>query len=127
MIPLPVLQPEQPQAAAAPKPCCAQAGVGELGWTCPMHPQVIRSQPGVCDLCGMPLEPVGQEAGAAADQARERLRLAICTVLGLVLLVIAAFVSAEFGPTWSPVTFYLALFVILLVRPQGLLGKKPEL
>ena len=89
MIPLPVLQPEQPQAAAAPKPCCAQAGVGELGWTCPMHPQVIRSQPGVCDLCGMPLEPVGQEAGAAADQARERLRLAICTVLGLVLLVIA--------------------------------------
>ena len=45
----------------------------------------------------------------------------------LVLSVIAAFVSAEFGPTWSPVTFYLALFVILLVRPQGLLGKKPEL
>jgi len=45
----------------------------------------------------------------------------------LVLSVIAAFVSSEFGPTWSPVTFYLALFVILLVRPQGLLGKKPEL
>ena len=44
----------------------------------------------------------------------------------LALSVIAAFVSAEFGPTWSPVTFYLALFVILLVRPQGLLGKKPE-
>lgn len=44
----------------------------------------------------------------------------------LLLSVIAAFVSAEFGPTWSPVTFYLALFVILLVRPQGLLGKKPE-
>jgi branched-chain amino acid transport system permease protein len=44
----------------------------------------------------------------------------------LALSVIAAFVSAEFGPTWSPVTFYLALFLILLVRPQGLLGKKPE-
>jgi branched-chain amino acid transport system permease protein len=44
----------------------------------------------------------------------------------LALSVIAAFVSAEFGPTWSPVTFYLALFVILLFRPQGLLGKKPE-
>jgi branched-chain amino acid transport system permease protein len=44
----------------------------------------------------------------------------------LALSVIAAFVSAQFGPTWSPVTFYLALFVILLVRPQGLLGKKPE-
>ena len=45
----------------------------------------------------------------------------------LSLSVVAAFVSAKFGPTWSPVTFYLALFVILLVRPQGLLGKKPEL
>jgi branched-chain amino acid transport system permease protein len=45
----------------------------------------------------------------------------------LALSVIAAFVSASYGPTWSPVTFYLALFVILLVRPQGLLGKKPEL
>jgi branched-chain amino acid transport system permease protein len=45
----------------------------------------------------------------------------------LVLSVVAAFVAAEFGPTWSPVTFYLALFLILLFRPQGLLGKKPEL
>lgn len=45
----------------------------------------------------------------------------------LVLSVVAAFVSTYFGPTWSPATFYLALFVILLVRPQGLLGKKPEL
>jgi branched-chain amino acid transport system permease protein len=48
-------------------------------------------------------------------------------VVGAVLLaVIAAFVSAEFGPTWSPLTFYLSLFVILLIRPQGLFGKKTE-
>jgi branched-chain amino acid transport system permease protein len=45
----------------------------------------------------------------------------------LSLSVIAAFVSSTYGPTWSPVTFYLALFVILLFRPQGLMGKKPEL
>jgi branched-chain amino acid transport system permease protein len=44
----------------------------------------------------------------------------------LALSVIAAFVSSIYGPTWSPVTFYLALFLILLLRPQGLLGKKPE-
>ncbi|MGH6947844.1 MAG: branched-chain amino acid ABC transporter permease [Kiloniellales bacterium] len=43
------------------------------------------------------------------------------------LSVVAAFVSSHYGPTWSPVTFYLALFLILLVRPQGLLGKKPEM
>jgi branched-chain amino acid transport system permease protein len=45
----------------------------------------------------------------------------------LVLSVVAAYVSSFNGPTWSPVTFYLALFLILLVRPQGLLGKRPEL
>ncbi len=26
-------------------------------WTCPMHPEIIRAQPGVCPLCGMALEP----------------------------------------------------------------------
>lgn len=45
----------------------------------------------------------------------------------LVLSVAAGFASHFFGPTWSPVTFYLALFAILLFRPQGLLGKRPEL
>jgi branched-chain amino acid transport system permease protein len=45
----------------------------------------------------------------------------------VVLSVIAAFVSSQFGPVWSPVTFYLALFAVLLFRPQGLLGKKPEM
>jgi branched-chain amino acid transport system permease protein len=42
------------------------------------------------------------------------------------LAVIAAFVSFYLGPTWAPITFYLALFLILLFRPQGLLGKKVE-
>ena len=43
-----------------------------------------------------------------------------------VLSVIAAFVGTYFGSTWSTLTFFLALFVILLVRPQGLFGDKIE-
>src|SRR5689334_15273730 len=27
-------------------------------FTCPMHPEVIRDQPGFCPICGMALEPV---------------------------------------------------------------------
>lgn len=42
------------------------------------------------------------------------------------LAVIASFVSFYLGPTWAPMTFYLALFLILLFRPQGLLGKKAD-
>lgn len=41
----------------------------------------------------------------------------------ITLAVAAAFVTDIFGPTWSPVTFFLALFLVLMVRPQGLYGK----
>ncbi|HSO50837.1 MAG TPA: branched-chain amino acid ABC transporter permease [Acidimicrobiia bacterium] len=50
---------------------------------------------------------------------------AVIGALGLA--VASAFVSDSFGPTWSPITFYLALFLILLVRPQGLYGTKLRL
>ncbi|CAN7690842.1 branched-chain amino acid ABC transporter permease [Phyllobacterium sp. LjRoot231] len=43
------------------------------------------------------------------------------------LSIIAAFVGTWVGSTWSTMTFFLALFVILLIRPQGLFGDKPEL
>jgi branched-chain amino acid transport system permease protein len=38
------------------------------------------------------------------------------------LAVVASYVTFYFGPSWAPITFYLALFLILLFRPQGLLG-----
>lgn len=40
------------------------------------------------------------------------------------LSIVAAFVGNLVGPVWSTITFFLALFLILLVRPQGLFGKK---
>ncbi len=48
-------------------------------------------------------------------------------VVGAFMLAVAsAFVSSFFGPTWSPITFYLALFLILLIRPGGLFGESTE-
>jgi len=88
---LDVIQPEPvpPAAPAAARPCCARADVGEFGWACPMHPQVTSSAAGACSLCGMPLEPVGQNAGAAQARSRDLRRLAIAAVLGVALLVVA--------------------------------------
>ena len=43
------------------------------------------------------------------------------------LSIVAAFVGAWIGSTWSTMTFFLALFLVLLFRPQGLFGEKPEL
>jgi branched-chain amino acid transport system permease protein len=42
----------------------------------------------------------------------------------LVLAVMSSFVSDVIGAVWAPITFFGALFVILIVRPQGLFGKK---
>jgi branched-chain amino acid transport system permease protein len=53
--------------------------------------------------------------------------LAGAVVGSLLLAVLAALVSNWLGATWSPLTFYLALFAILLVRPQGLFGEKEAL
>ncbi|MGH8910971.1 MAG: branched-chain amino acid ABC transporter permease [Acidimicrobiia bacterium] len=50
--------------------------------------------------------------------------LAGAVVGSLLLAVLSALVSGWLGATWSPMTFYLALFAILLVRPQGLFGEK---
>jgi branched-chain amino acid transport system permease protein len=40
------------------------------------------------------------------------------------LSIVAAFIGHIVGPVWSTITFFLALFVILLIRPQGLFGRR---
>ena len=42
-----------PKEEAAPPPP-APAGAE---WTCPMHPEIVRQEPGSCPICGMALEP----------------------------------------------------------------------
>ncbi|HXP31558.1 MAG TPA: heavy metal translocating P-type ATPase [Stellaceae bacterium] len=49
--------------SASPK-APAESGIV---WTCPMHPEVRRAEPGACPLCGMALEPVTPTAQQAAN------------------------------------------------------------
>lgn len=42
----------------------------------------------------------------------------------VIMLVIQDVVAVVWSPTWGQTTFYLVLIVILLLRPQGLLGRK---
>src|ERR1700722_7644393 len=50
-----------PTAKPAPGvPSAASAAVAQDAiYTCPMHPQIRRDQPGSCPICGMALEPAG--------------------------------------------------------------------
>jgi Cu+-exporting ATPase len=41
-------------------------------YTCPMHPEVIRQEPGSCPICGMALEPRTVSAAAADDNPELR-------------------------------------------------------
>src|SRR5215472_14140272 len=45
----------------------AAAAAGEVLWTCPMHPQIVRKEPGNCPICGMALEQMTPTAGEAAN------------------------------------------------------------
>ncbi|MGI4879951.1 MAG: heavy metal translocating P-type ATPase [Janthinobacterium lividum] len=40
------------------EPLPAVAATPGAIWTCPMHPEIRRDQPGTCPICGMALEPV---------------------------------------------------------------------
>ena len=76
------------------------------------------------------LEWVPEEQGGAdmGHRAAGILTEEMGTVLAaFILSIIAAFVGTYFGATWSTLTFFVALFVVLLVRPQGLFGEKPEM
>ena len=44
----------------------------------------------------------------------------------LILSVVSSLVGAYYSPAWSTMVFFLALFVILLFRPQGLFGVRVD-
>src|SRR5947208_13878580 len=45
----------------------AAPNAGKGLWTCPMHPQIVREEPGSCPICGMALEPMTPAAGDPAN------------------------------------------------------------
>jgi P-type Cu+ transporter len=68
----------------------APAGAGD--YTCPMHPEVVRSEPGTCPRCGMALEPAVPAAGETQENPELRdmsRRFWIAVAFTAPLLVIA--------------------------------------
>lgn len=59
-------------------------------WTCPMHPEIRRSKPGGCPICGMALEPLIVTADAGpSDEFRDMTRrFWIGVLLSLPILVL---------------------------------------
>jgi Cu+-exporting ATPase len=61
-------------------------------YTCPMHPEIRRDQPGHCPICGMTLEPViatGEPQEGDSEAKDMALRFWIATVLTLPVFLLA--------------------------------------
>jgi Cu+-exporting ATPase len=88
------LQPKPNPAAnsgvSAPAPAKAPA-VAE--YTCPMHPEVVRSAPGDCPICGMALEPrtvsLDDEANPELDSMTRRLWIGAALTLPLLAVMVS--------------------------------------
>ncbi|EDJ9099487.1 Ag(+)-translocating P-type ATPase SilP [Salmonella enterica subsp. enterica] len=53
----------------------AEKEISEGVWTCPMHPEIRRSGPGSCPVCGMALEPlVATASTGTSDELRDMTR-----------------------------------------------------
>jgi P-type Cu+ transporter len=59
-------------------------------YTCPMHPEIVREEPGACPICGMALEPMGalpvDVPNAELVDFTRRLKVAVPLSLALVAL-----------------------------------------
>jgi P-type Cu+ transporter len=60
-------------------------------WTCPMHPEVVRDEPGSCPICGMALEPkeISSEPVENPELSGMSRRFWVAASLSLPLLVVA--------------------------------------
>lgn len=82
---------------------CPTAGcdVVAAGYTCPMHPEIVRHEPGACPRCGMALEPrsitVEESSAELIDMSR---RLWISALLAIPVFVLA--MIADLAPALLP-------------------------
>jgi P-type Cu+ transporter len=77
-----------PEKYLQPDASTAMARPGAT-WTCPMHPEIMRDEPGACPICGMALEPLMPAAAEPNPQlANMTRRLWIAAALALPVFVL---------------------------------------
>jgi len=99
------------------------AAAHEVLWTCPMHPQIVRKEPGNCPICGMTLEPMTPTAGDAENPELRDMtrRFWIGVVLSVPLLAIVMaehFDQPALGAVLSP---RLAVWIQLILGTPAVL------
>ncbi len=105
-----------PRHAPAHATARPATGTAHAQWTCPMHPEIMRTEPGSCPRCGMALEPLIPTAAAPDETELSAMRRRFWFAAGLTLpLVLIAMSDMAFGGTFSPHARVLA--ELLLATP----------
>jgi P-type Cu+ transporter len=98
------IAPMPTKPAQAGRPTAGRAGAPRAGahsteYTCPMHPEIVRSEPGACPICGMTLEP---RIVHAHEEANPELALMTRRFWASVALTAPLLVLAMAGRIWLP-------------------------
>jgi Cu+-exporting ATPase len=95
---------------------------GSGPWTCPMHPEVVRDEPGSCPLCGMALEPMApslEEDTSELDDMSRRFRWSLPLTIPVFALAMGEMIPGNpiselfEGRTLAWVQLFLATPVVL--------------
>ncbi|MCA0871392.1 heavy metal translocating P-type ATPase [Seohaeicola saemankumensis] len=64
-------------------------------WTCPMHPEIVRDEPGSCPVCGMALEPMvpSDEPSEELTDFTRRMWISSAAAVPLVILTMGELVG----------------------------------
>jgi len=99
-------------------------------WSCPMHPEVVRDEPGPCPKCGMALEAMLVAGAPAAEDQTElremtrRFRVALALSAPLVVLSMGALIPGDpIGRLISPSRR--VLWELALATPVALWAAAP--
>jgi Cu+-exporting ATPase len=95
-------------------------------WVCPMHPEIVRTEPGSCPICGMALEPrtatLDDENPELRDMSR-RFWISAALTLPLVAGTMAEMLGGSISSYLSPRT--LLWVQLVLATPVVLWGGAP--
>src|SRR5713226_4822166 len=118
----------QAVAAAADREAATELTVEGIQYTCPMHPEIVRSAPGTCPICGMALEPrtvtLGEDENLELrDMSR---RFWVSAVLAAPLLFLAMAEMIPGGPVGHLLSARAVIWLeLILATPVVLWGGWP--
>jgi Cu+-exporting ATPase len=72
----------------------APKAAAPIEYTCPMHPEIVRTAPGACPICGMALEPrtiTADDANPELDDMQRRFRISVALTLPILAFMISDF------------------------------------